>query len=144
MCKLSYTAYPSCSCQYFHQEPEYCDYVKRSHRDFQGGAPEWIPQVLIHDATETLDHRAGNEILFQTKDNFDPIRRNNCQQIEYFRKDIEQQCPWHDAERTSKLRAKMEERAKEAMKREEKKKKDARLHKTKRILGAIFFPVNTH
>ena len=143
MCNLSYTAYPKCSCQYFHEEPEYCDYVKQRHRGFQGGAPEWTPQVLIHDATETLNYMIPKEILFQTQDNFNPIKYNNCQQIESVRQHIEEQCPWHDDERTSQLRAGMEERAKEARKCEEKKKKDARLHKTKRILGAVFYPVNT-
>lgn len=143
MCKLSYIAYPSCSCQYFHREPEYCDYVKQRQRHFQGGAPEWTPKVLIHNATETLDYIMDDEIFFQTQDTFEPIKYNDCQQIESFCQEVEEQCPWHKAERTRQLRADMEERAKEARKREEKKKKDARRHKVKRIWGAITYPVNT-
>ena len=146
MCKLSYTAHRSCSCQYFHQEPEYCEYVKQLHRGFQGGTPEWTPQVLIHDATETLNHKVGNQIRFKTQDMFDPIRHSHCKH-EYFRQDVEEQCPWHNAEQTSQLRARMqeraEERAKEARKREEKEKKDAIGKKVKQILGAVCYPVNT-
>ena len=143
MCKLSYISYQSCSCQYFHQEPEYCDYVQQRHRDFQGGTPEWTPKVLIHDATETLDYIMDNEIFFQTQDKFEPIQYNDCQQIQSVLQDIGEQCPWHKAGRTKELRAGMEERAKDAKKHEEKKKKDARRHKVKQALRAITYAVNT-
>ena len=135
MCKLSYIAYKSCRCQLFYQEPEYCEYVEQKHCDLQGGTPEWTPQVLVYDATETLDYMMDNEVLFQTQDKFDPIKYNDCQQIEPVLQDIEEQCPWHEAERTSQLRADMEERAKEAKKREEKKERDARRHRGKKFGG---------
>ena len=76
-----------------------------------------------------------DEILFQTQDKFDPIRYNDCQQIEPVFQHIQEQCPWHETERTSQLRVDMEERAKEARKREEKKEKDARRHRVKKIGG---------
>ena len=74
-----------------------------------------------------------NEILFQTQDKFDPIKYNDCQQIEPVLQDIDEQCPWHGTERTSQLRADMEQRAKEARRREEKKEKDARRHRVKKF-----------
>ena len=136
MCQLSYIAYKTCSCQYFYQEPEYCDYVEQRHRDSQGGTPRWVPHVLVYDATETLDYLMDNEILFQTQDKFDPIKYNDCQQIEPVLQEIGEQCPWHGAKRTSEQRADIEQRAKEARKREEQKKKDARRNRLRKF-GAL-------
>ena len=76
-----------------------------------------------------------NKILFQTQDKFDPIKYNDCQEIDPVTQKIGKRCPWHEAERTRQLRVDMEERAKEARKREERKMKDARRHRAKTFGG---------
>ena len=164
MCKYSYTLCEyfhhsrKCECQYFVDEPQYCETVEKSFtkKGFLGktpaGRPAWAPTLCV--SSTTLGNSLGGSdglffelsaregpILFIHKEHFRPVQ---CEQIKYVKQGSTNTCPLHSSMwRISKISEQIlaynAKKRDEEKKREEEKKAGGKMRKAMKIADGIIF-----